>query len=246
MPLTLVTFSSAGIQQVRPSFDTYGYNASTQGVPNIISNWKAPYTQVSEIRRSYSQGIKLLVKMRLPEPANLAFPKNTALGDDISLVDWPADVWGNPYSVYLIATDSSIIDPGNNPLGLRVIDHPGENPDYFAAVVSYGPNGVPGGTDERDDPATAANTTYINYKNNVLIPASMFVKGDSTAGGNLFTPDGQPIFTLKTGHAGVAAELSLHGAAFQNALAGSFNSLTTNKFQIGMKDTGSDDIWYAF
>ena len=53
------------------------------------------------------------------------------------VVDWPADPWGNPYVLYLLY----LRDDGT----YSFILSPTQEPDFFCAVVSYGPNRVPGG-----------------------------------------------------------------------------------------------------
>lgn len=56
--------------------------------------------------------------------------------------DWPGDPWGNPYVMYLMKSN---YDTASGKIQPRFIEKAGEHPDYFAAVVSYGRNTVPGG-----------------------------------------------------------------------------------------------------
>ncbi len=54
---------------------------------------------------------------------------------------WPADPWGNPYVAYLL----KITGTGNlSQPEIKFIEKTGEDPDFFAGIVSYGRDGVPG------------------------------------------------------------------------------------------------------
>lgn len=59
------------------------------------------------------------------------------LTNGYNIDNWPADQWGNPYVLYLFKyiprTDS-----------WDFVQTSGEEPNFWAAVVSYGPDGVPG------------------------------------------------------------------------------------------------------
>lgn len=245
-PTTLITYSNGNQQFILPAFDAYGFLGPAERVNSIVNNWRPPYTAVSEARKTFSQGQKLLVKMRLPEPENVNFPNVPGMGD-ISLVDWPSDIWGNPYMLYLVSSDPALVSQ-NNPLGLRLITNPGENPDYMCAVVSYGPNGVPGGNLELESgqlPAVGDAATAMNWRQQVLEPAMFYVRGDLLTGDE-FTPGGQPIFTLKSMHPAVTGQASLRSSQFLNAFPRSISSASDNRAQIGMRDDGSDDIFWMF
>ena len=57
-------------------------------------------------------------------------------------IEWPADPWGNPYVAYFVKT---IPSPSvGSPPKQAFIQGAGERPNYFAGVVSYGRNAVPG------------------------------------------------------------------------------------------------------
>jgi hypothetical protein len=240
LPVTLISFTRAGQQQVRPAFDTYGYRSGVERVTAITSNWKAPYTSISEARRSFAQGTKLLVKMRLPEPENLNFPTNTALGD-ISLVDWPSDIWGNPYVVYLVVSDANAVS-SSNPLGMRLVSQPNENPNYWTAVVSYGPNGVPGGNQNVDQDPLVGKP----WHDNVLVPASLVVRGDLANNGAAYVTGGQPIYTLKSANTQITGASLLDSrflTVFPQSIVAGVNA---DPNQIGIRDIGSDDVYWVF
>lgn len=104
---------------------------------SISSGWKGPYFALSQSRGGVAQGRGGFVNMILPE-----FQTNAAGVDGFK---WPADVYGTPYCVYQLS-----IDRDNQTLFFINDDAvKGTNPtfqgDFVNAVVSYGPNQVPGG-----------------------------------------------------------------------------------------------------
>jgi prepilin-type N-terminal cleavage/methylation domain-containing protein len=190
---------------LRPGLDTYGFMvaggrlADGRNVPFSEATWRPPYTSVVEARRLFAQGSRLLVKVRLIDPGTRSY-SIPGSNEEVSLVDWPADIWGNPYVVYLV-TDGGAPNQNTNPLGLRMISHPLENPKYWAAVVSYGPNGVPGGLDEDINIQQAGTAAYKQYKMDFLFNARLFVRGDTVTGTGVnrdrFAAQGQPVYTMK-------------------------------------------------
>ena len=105
--------------------DTYGQVlVGSSQVANVARKWTSPYMGFSETRKSLSQGSRGLKKMYIPEIDRL--------------VEWPCDTWGNPYMLYEVV---SFIDGGSTQLRFA---QPGEGGDFLTAVVSYGPNGIPG------------------------------------------------------------------------------------------------------
>ena len=161
--------------------------------------------------------------MFLPETTNLV------IGNvDVSIADWPTDTWGNPYAVYLVVGDSSAV-LSNNPLGLRLINNPTEDPSFMAAVVSYGPNGVPGG----NDLTVNADPGFFQTLQN----ARLYLTPSESAA----TPPGAE-FTLR----------SVSGLTFDSSFVTSFpesihaSNLDPNTGRVGMLDTGTDDIVWKF
>lgn len=67
---------------------------------------------------------------------------NYRSGSGSKQLDWPADPWEMPYVAYLVHTvpaTQSGVDPTE-----RFLTNSGEKADYFAGIISYGPNRVPG------------------------------------------------------------------------------------------------------
>ena len=91
------------------------------------NSWGGPYFAASQTRNQLSTRYNSNVTMRL-------YPYRDNGDDDIN---WPADQWGNPYVLYLFSYDAVNDD-------YQFIQRLGEEPNFWAAVVSYGPNGVPG------------------------------------------------------------------------------------------------------
>jgi len=220
-PLSLITFNVAGQTALRPGFDTYGqFPAFTGAVTGVLNSWRGPYDSLSENRI----GTGMFVRMRLTDQSLQSF-QPTINTEDMRVVLWPSDKDGNPWMHYCVVADSTVANPANNPLGLRLIVSPDENPSYLNAVVTYGKNGVPGG-----GPDTQANDP--NYFNNVLSKAMLYVKGD-VAGGTAQ-------FSLKSFTSSFSQTL-IDPNTFNQFLAQSIKSLSTNVLDAGMRDTGSDD-----
>lgn len=246
-PFNLLSYREGGNLFLIPGLDAYGLYTGAEQVTNMQKNWAAPYTAISETRRGFSQGATYLVKVRLPEQQVVNFSNSNyneaVFGGDISLVDWPADTWGNPYVVYLVSADPDLAVAGSNPRGLRIAV-PGEQPNYFAAIVSYGPNGVPGGNTDVDVPVEGDDSGQ-QFRANILEPARLYVEGDIVTGEGFV--DGVPAFTMKSLSENVPAQLDLLSNQFVDVLLPrSIHSDTANPLEIGIRDSGSDDIWWAF
>ncbi len=116
-------FQVAGTNRLPLSFDYMGFDV-TGREQQLIEGWRGGYFAMSQSRGNITQGRRGgIVKAWLLE-------------DNIA-IDWPADAWGNPYVLYLL-----YLMPDGAP---DFILTPSHEPDFFCAVVSYGPNRVPGG-----------------------------------------------------------------------------------------------------
>ncbi len=104
-------------------------------------NWRGPYFAASQSRTRVSQGKGGSVKMITTPSDNVGF-------------DWPVDVWNNPYMHYVLNVDRT--DSANPTLyfanqtqddsgNIVSLNRPGVEGNFITAVVSYGPNQVPGG-----------------------------------------------------------------------------------------------------
>jgi prepilin-type N-terminal cleavage/methylation domain-containing protein len=229
-PLNEVTFQLGGQTIINPAFDTYGYLPfDPPQVTTVQRKWAGSYIGVIKNRETMSRGDRGLVWMRLPDRDSIALG---TVGDlDLSRVKWPADAWGNPFVVYQVTSDNLFITT-DNPRGLRLIQRPGELANKITAVVSYGPNGVPGGNEN-------TLTQSPQFIQNVLQPASLFVVGDVTGG------DAE--FTLKSFDTAIApVELDL--VQFADVLAQSLlaEEQVPGDGQVGMLNPLSDDIYWTF
>lgn len=106
---------------------TMGFDLSSSKGQFTYNKWNGPYFAASVTRNQLSQRFDGLVTMQLPP--------------DSEPMAWPADQWGNPYVLYLFKYDE-VEDTWH------FIDNLGEDPDFWGAVVSYGPNRVPGSITE--------------------------------------------------------------------------------------------------
>jgi len=76
---------------------------------------------------------------------------STSAGDEV--FDWPADPFRQPYVAYFVKIEQP--DGGGVP-EIKWLENAGDRPNYFAGIVSYGRNKVPGLTWDADQ--TAINT----------------------------------------------------------------------------------------
>ncbi|MBN1475896.1 hypothetical protein JXA47_04000 [Candidatus Sumerlaeota bacterium] len=129
--------------RIHPDFESFGNDIENQ-TTRLASRWNGPYMGMSQTRTSV--GIAAgpsIVRMQLPQANNQE-------------VLYPGDAWQQPYSVYLMSIDGDgfvTFNTGETGLPFEV-----ENfttlPNFFSAVVSYGPNRQPGGPDLSNLPAT--------------------------------------------------------------------------------------------
>lgn len=227
-PLSAVVWKNAGgLSVLAPAFDTYGYLIQDSfEVQQVEKNWDGVYMSAATNRLKLSQGQKGLVTMRIPDPESIALDVRN--GVEYSLVYWPTDVWGNPYVVYHVVTDAAMIT-ADNPQGLRLIERPSEMADKFNAVVSYGPNGVPGGNDE-------TRATGQAFLENVLRPGSLYIAGDAIGG--------EAEYTLKTFESNASA--AQFPDDFNEIMARTLSVDSDVPGEVGMFDANSDDIYWKF
>ncbi len=136
-------FQISGPNTLPPGFDYMGFNLSILQ-SRILSNWRGGYFSLAGTRNRIAQGRGGTVRMYIPE-----------LQTDLP---WPADPWGNPYVLYLLYVD--------NEGRYDFINSPVQEPNFFCAVVSYGRNKVPGGTEDTpsNDPVLSALRLYEPYQ----------------------------------------------------------------------------------
>ena len=135
---------------IRRDFALYGADIADL-TPRIVQNWSGPYIGMSGGRRGI--GGPSIVTMELPNGVDdPGTPNNEAR------VEFPGDRWNMPYAVYVMSIDGDGLisfntgerasDPNvPSPADFRTV------PNFFTAVVSYGPNQVPGS----QTPPAAAN-----------------------------------------------------------------------------------------
>jgi prepilin-type N-terminal cleavage/methylation domain-containing protein len=132
-------------------FDYYGrtgqydINQSPSLVNRVVKNWgqgigAQAYFAAGEGRKGLFQGRRGgLTIMEIP---NIYNPMVTPPGKPAQY-SWPADAWGRPYVLYILYQYG--VDSSGQPI-VDFIDRPTRVPNYTLAVVSYGPNGIPGGS----------------------------------------------------------------------------------------------------
>lgn len=134
---------------IHPDFAVYGNDVANL-TSRIVQGWAGPYIGMSPGRRG--TGGPTVVTMRMPGVAdNPATPQNDA--DQ----QYPGDVWFQPYCVYIMNIDENgLVSFNTNDRrrqdGVTEPEFWQEHGNFFNAVVSYGPNQVPGG---QNPPANA-------------------------------------------------------------------------------------------
>ncbi|KPL11557.1 hypothetical protein AMJ85_03575 [candidate division BRC1 bacterium SM23_51] len=129
-------------------FEYMGYEVNQPATlaQRIIKNWakglgSQGYFAAGVGRRGMFQGRRGgMVKMEIPMEI---YPQPVIGGGQaLAIYDWPADPWGRPYVVYMLYQAGVL---ANGLPDARFVDKPTRAPNYVLAVVSYGPNGIPGG-----------------------------------------------------------------------------------------------------
>ncbi len=206
-PEVSVPVAGVDVRQLnlRNDFDYMGYTIGLGLESTILSEWRGPYYSVSHTRRGVARAIGGVVTMLLP---------NTGI-----VTDWPADPYGEPYVLYLIR-----IDPTG---ALDWVRSATDEPNYFAAVVSYGRNRVPGY--RADTPIPPAD--FNRLKNERL-----YIEGGGTA------PDiyGNPRVAQFTALTADKYDLPRLEALTKIGRTG------IGADEVGIIDPGSDDIIYEF
>lgn len=209
---------------VLPGLDYYGFlNGSPPILPRIKTTWAGPYMGQSLSRDGSNRGnASGLVKVRLPDLIGV-----TVDGQDASIVDWPADVYGNPFLLYVL---KSSIDQSGAGLLPKFIEHTWEEGDYLTAVVSYGRNGIPGKYNPNNPGVTEAQ----------LRAGALYITGDPLVSG------GTAKYTLKTWNA-TDPSVRLDNDPANPNYAGMLLTLgVLDPNVIGIKTSGSDDIALEF
>jgi len=135
-------------------FDYIGFEVNQPATltRRIIKNWAKGmgtpgYFSAGQGRRGLFQGRRGgMVRMEVPM-VNYN-PVVLPPGEAQAVYDWPADPWGRPYVLYLLHLSG--VDPRTGQPMVSFLDTPTRSPNYTLAVVSYGPNGIPGGREDYD------------------------------------------------------------------------------------------------
>ncbi|MDX2176034.1 MAG: prepilin-type N-terminal cleavage/methylation domain-containing protein [Candidatus Sumerlaeia bacterium] len=219
-------FGAAGAPQIYNYMEQNGRDTFGKAF-DISQNWRGPYASLSPSRAGLAQGVGGIATMILPELSS--FPT----GDQG--FRWPADPWGNPYTVYMLdivpSTETLRFINEDPEVGIN----PTSKGNFINAVVSYGPNRVPGG----GDAGPAADISDVNGPAGLCL----YVIG--------------PGFTSFT-HLDDAGFLGAPGLRRANAwtrafyLTAGFSETTLQPAAddinrgVGITDSGSDDIIYEF
>lgn len=137
--------------------DINGRLTGAAGANRIFNQWDGPYFAVATSRAGTAQGRGGFAYMLFPDlPAN---GPNSATGT--GGIRWPADPYNNPYVVYMLD-----IDFNTSQLSFVTDEAVGNQPatrkgNYVNAVVSYGPNNYPGGTEFNRVPYEGADQSSI-------------------------------------------------------------------------------------
>jgi prepilin-type N-terminal cleavage/methylation domain-containing protein len=146
----------AGTNQTVPGtylvsgFEYMGYDVNQPATmtSRIIKNWtkglgSPGYMAAGEGRRGLFNRRAGIVRMEIP--TDIYNPVILPTGVPLPIYDWPADSWGRPYVVYMMYQEGML--PSGLP-NVKFVDRPQRAPNFALCVVSYGPNGIPGGTQD--------------------------------------------------------------------------------------------------
>jgi prepilin-type N-terminal cleavage/methylation domain-containing protein len=213
--------------------DIYGRDTSGIAFP-ISSGWKGPYFALSQSRRGFGQGSGGFVYMQLEDDM-------VGSSAESRTRRWAADAYGNPWTVYML----DIIQQPNGTSELRFVSARGPEGqrattlgNYVNAVVSYGYNQVPGGSEEiaqRADLLTDARAGLRLYSGRIGSPTEPFI---------ILEPE---VFSNGNDLTHRRAANAWSAQFFVNA--GFPDTLLTDpagNTPIGITDTGSDDIVFEF
>jgi len=133
-------------------FEYMGHPLSQQPtlIKRVITNWaqgfgSPGYMSASEGKRGLFQGRRGgLVRMEIPMDVQGYDPITIPGGQSLPIYEWPADPWGRPYVIYMLWQEGVRADGLPN---VHFVDRPTRSPNYALAVISYGPNGIPGGNE---------------------------------------------------------------------------------------------------
>ncbi|MCC6546320.1 type II secretion system protein [Candidatus Sumerlaeota bacterium] len=227
----------------------------------VERNWKGPYFAMSQGRAGVAQGRGGFVYMLIPELQGFdaTNPNNV---DSSEGLRWPADPYNNPWVVYMMDIDRS--DPAR-PFLKFVNEKSGASPaikgDFVNAVVSYGNNHYPGGTEDvrMDFGTVPGNDTNVAVDGNNAWGLRLY-KGSV---GYRPTTKGYITHTYLRGGTGVNGDTEFTRAraniwsrkfALDNIglFSGGINSLPNDGKNngaasvVGITDSGSDDIVFEF
>lgn len=198
---------------------------------SISQNWRGSYFAMSQSRAGTSQGRGGLINMILPEYNTPAF--SGTIGE--TGFRWPADPYGSPYVVYMLNVDrntETLFFINDDPIKGT---NPGFQGDYINAVVSYGPNQVPGGgANFRTgliSPASGAGTRRL-YRQTLAERFEYLEEADFQG------PTGESLANIWTRAFNIAA-----GFADTDMAPNPDIDLTTG---VGITDRGSDDVIFEF
>jgi len=170
-PPQAAPWSQPGNQLVS-GFEYMGYDVSQTPtlVKRIITNWakgmgSPGYFAASQGRRGLFQGRRGGMS-RMEIPTDIYSPVVLGLGESQPVYDWPADPWGHPYAVYMLYLYGA--KPSSGLPDVRWVDSYSRNANYALAVVSYGPNGIPGGREDYDAATLAQGMALRLFERSTL------------------------------------------------------------------------------
>jgi prepilin-type N-terminal cleavage/methylation domain-containing protein len=160
-----------GANPINPALEYFGNDVSDLS-SRILTNWAGPYMGLSAGRNDI--GGPTTVRMVMPGVAA------SDRGGADNPLNAPGDVWNQPYILYLMD-----IDRNGDPFFINGVGDYTTVPGFFAAVVSYGQNRVPGGEEQ---PVDKTNTPILSEDLIGRIPARLYVTLEQTGPGGGAVP----------------------------------------------------------
>lgn len=187
----------------------------------VLSSWSGPYFSGGQFRGGAATGRGGTRGMVFNEP-----------GSGAAEFRWPLDNYNNPYLVYMLDIDRS--NP-SAPFLRFVTDSVGRTGNFTNAVISYGPNQVPGGGVQfvpEGDPLAAPEASPFGLRVYRGSPGPRGPAYELLAPSQL-TPVRASAWSVEY-YRNVASEATLS------------QSQNVDGFAVGMTDAGSDDIVIVF
>ncbi len=218
---------------------------------SVRQQWNGPYFNISQSRAGLSRGRGGFVYMVIPELAAFGDSStNPANVNSSTGLRWPADPYGNPYTVYMLDVNTAdralyfVTDDSNPDTQGPEAANPTRKGNYVNAVVSYGRNHYPGGGPDvivnfGANPGSGNGVAAAEGQGPFALRLYKGVVNGTVPNKSLPTYTSLTGLEYNTNRANVWSDQFIGNVSGQLPTDGAGNP-------VGITDTGSDDIIYEF